>query len=118
MDAKNRLMPFAKFVVPMGAVIDACASAPSSNRAGGEAPAEGGSGTQAVSVSLAVGSNNTNPTSVGSMGDVLYADVAADNVDTVNGYPTREVRVATRVVGTTGAVGNNSLQFTLSPGRR
>ena len=76
-----------------------------------------GSGTQNVSVSLAVGNDNLNPTSLGSMGDVLYEDVAADDVNMVNGYPTRKVRVATRTVGATGTVANGALTFTLSPGQ-
>ena len=76
-----------------------------------------GGGPQTVTVSLAVGNLNLNPSTVGSMGDVLYEDVAADDVDTVDGYPTRKVRVATRVVGATGTVANGGLQFTLSPGQ-
>ena len=75
-----------------------------------------GGAPQAASVSLAVGHSNTNPTSVGSTGDVLYEDVAADGVDVVSGYPTRKVRVATRAVGTTGTVAGGKLTFTLSPG--
>jgi hypothetical protein len=69
-----------------------------------------------VAVGLAVGNQNTFPSSVGSSGDVLYIDVAGDNVDSVKGYATRKVRVATRVVGTTGTISNNKLNFTLSSG--
>ena len=75
-----------------------------------------GSGTKSVAVSLAVGNQNTSPNIVGSSGDALYIDVAADNVDAVGGYATCKVRVATRVIGTTGTVSNNNLNFTLSPG--
>ena len=74
-----------------------------------------GSGTKSVAVSLAVGNQNTFPNSTGSSGDVLYFDVAADNVDSVKGYATRKVRVATRVIGATGTVSGNKLNFTLSP---
>jgi alpha-L-fucosidase 2 len=75
-----------------------------------------GSGTKSVAVGLSVGNQNTFPNSVNSSGDVLYIDVAGDNVDSVKGYATRKVRVATRVVGTTGTISNNKLNFTLSPG--
>lgn len=75
-----------------------------------------GSGTKNVSVSLAVGNENPYANSVGSSGDVLYIDVRADSQDTVGGYNTRKVRVATRVIGTTGTISNNKLNFTLSPG--
>ena len=76
-----------------------------------------GNTPQAVTASLAVGHMNDNPTSGGSMGDVLYEDVAADSVDTVGGDTTRKVRVAIRAVGTTGSVGNGGLTFTLSAGQ-
>jgi hypothetical protein len=75
-----------------------------------------GTGTKGVAVSLAVGNQNTYGSTTGSSGDVLYIDVAADNVGSVGGYATRKVRVATRVIGTTGTIGNNILNFTLSPG--
>ena len=47
-----------------------------------------GSGTKSVAVGLAVGNQNTNPNTVGSSTDVLYIDVASDNVDSVGGYAT------------------------------
>jgi len=75
-----------------------------------------GSGTKSVAVGLSVGNQNTFPNSVGSSGDVLYIDVAGDNVDAVGGYATCKVRVATRVIGTTGTISNNKLNFTLSSG--
>ena len=75
-----------------------------------------GTGTKNVAVSIAVGMENTYSKTPGSSGDVLYLDVGADNVDSVKGYATRKVRVATRVIGTTGTVSNNTLNFTLSPG--
>ena len=75
-----------------------------------------GTGTKSVAVSLAAGNQNTYGNSIGSSGDVLYIDVKADNVDSVGGYATRKVRVATRVIGTTGTISNNTLNFTLSPG--
>lgn len=75
-----------------------------------------GSGTKTVTVSLAVGNDNTYANSLGSSADVLYIDVAADNVDAVSGIATGKVRVATRVIGTTGAISDNKLVFTLSPG--
>jgi len=76
-----------------------------------------GTATQTVTVSLTVGHKNTNPTSTGSMADVLYEDVQGDNSDTVAGYMTHKVRVATRAVGATGTVANGKLTFTLAPGQ-
>jgi alpha-L-fucosidase 2 len=70
-----------------------------------------------VTVSLAPGTNNTYPSSVGSSGDVLYEDVSADSAPMVGGYATRQVRVATRAVGATGTVANGQLTFSLSPGQ-
>jgi len=75
-----------------------------------------GSGTQAVTVSMAVIPGNNYPASSGSSGGVLYFNVAADNTATVGGYNTRQVRVAAGVVGATGTISGNTLQFTLSPG--
>ena len=57
-----------------------------------------GGANQNVTVSLAVGENNSNPTSVNSMNDILYEDVQADGTDTVSGANTHKVRVATRAV--------------------
>jgi hypothetical protein len=76
-----------------------------------------GNTPQTVTASLAVGHQNGNPASGGSMGDVLYEDVAGDNVDTVGGHPTVKVRVATRAIGATGSVGSGGLTFTLSAGQ-
>jgi alpha-L-fucosidase 2 len=76
-----------------------------------------GTGSQQVTVSLAPGTDNTYPSSVSSSGDVLYEDVSADSTPTVGGYVTRQVRVATRAVGTTGTVANGQLMFSLSPGQ-
>ena len=76
-----------------------------------------GSGSQNVTVSLAVGNDNNNPTSTESMADVLYQDVAGDNSDTVGGYTTHKVRIATRAVGVSGTVANNALTFTLTAGQ-
>lgn len=75
-----------------------------------------GSGTQAVTVSLAAGNGNTYPTSSGSSGSVLYYNVAADSTATVGGYNTHQVRIAVGVVGATGTISGSTLQFTLSPG--
>jgi alpha-L-fucosidase 2 len=75
-----------------------------------------GSGTQAVTVSLAAGNGNTYPTSSGSSGSVFYYNVAGDNTSTVGGYNTHQVRVAVGVVGATGTISGSTLQFTLSPG--
>jgi alpha-L-fucosidase 2 len=75
-----------------------------------------GSGTQAVTVSLAAGNGNTYPTSFGSSGSVLYYNVAADSTSTVGGYNTHLVRIAVGVVGATGTISSGTLQFTLSPG--
>ena len=75
-----------------------------------------GTGTQAVTVSLAPGNGNTYPTSTGSSGSVLYINVAGDSTATVGGYNTRQVRVAVGVVGATGTISGSTLQFTLSPG--
>jgi alpha-L-fucosidase 2 len=76
-----------------------------------------GTGTQDVTVSLAVGSGNTNPATVGSMADVLYIDVRADGADKVGNYDTHRVRVATRLVGSAGTAANNQLKFTLKAGQ-
>jgi hypothetical protein len=76
-----------------------------------------GSASQAVTVSLVVGENNGNPNRVDGMNDVLYQDVQADDTDTVGGFNTHKVRVATRVVGTPGTVANGQLTFQLSPGQ-
>jgi len=75
-----------------------------------------GSGTQAVTVSLAAGNGNNYPTSSGSSGNVLYYNVAADSTSTVGGYNTRQVRIAVGVVGATGSISGGALHFTLSPG--
>jgi uncharacterized protein involved in high-affinity Fe2+ transport len=75
-----------------------------------------GSGTQAVTVSMAAGNGNTYPTSSGSSGSVLYYNVAADSTATVGGYNTHQVRVAAGVVGATGTISGSTLHFTLSPG--
>ena len=75
-----------------------------------------GSGTQAVTVSLAPGNGNTYPTSTGSSGSVLYRNVAADSTSTVGGYNTHQVRIAVGVVGATGTISGSTLRFTLSPG--
>jgi alpha-L-fucosidase 2 len=75
-----------------------------------------GSGTQAVTVSMAAGNGNTYPTSSGSSGSVLYYNVAADGTSTVGGYNTHQVRIAAGVVGATGTISGNTLKFTLSPG--
>ena len=75
-----------------------------------------GSGTQAVTVSLAVGNGNTYPTSSGSSGSVLYYNVAGDSTSTVGGYNTHQVRIAAGVVGATGTISSGNLSFTLSPG--
>jgi hypothetical protein len=75
-----------------------------------------GTGSKNVSVTLAAGNQNTYGSTMGSSGDVLYIDVAADNVASVSGYATHKARIATRVIGTTGTISNNTLNFTLSPG--
>jgi alpha-L-fucosidase 2 len=75
-----------------------------------------GSGTQAVTVSMAAGDGNTFPTSSGSSGSVLYYNVAADSTATVGGYNTHQVRIAAGVVGATGTISGSTLHFTLSPG--
>jgi alpha-L-fucosidase 2 len=77
-----------------------------------------GAGALPVAVSLASGHKNANPSSVGSSGDVLYEDVQADGADTVGGHTTHKVRVATRVIGASGAVANGALTFTLTPGQK
>jgi hypothetical protein len=76
-----------------------------------------GPGPQSVSVSLAPGDSNTFPSSVGSSGDVLYIDVAADSVATVGGQATHKARVAVRVIGAAGTTANGSLHFALMPGQ-
>src|SRR5450432_2093269 len=76
-----------------------------------------GDGTQDVTVSLAPGSGNTHPAPLGAMADVLYIDVRADGADKVGNYDTQRVRVATRLVGSTGTALNNQLTFTLQAGQ-
>ena len=76
-----------------------------------------GSGTKTVTVSLSPGNGNGGyGSSMGSSGDVLYIDVRADSADTVSGYNTHRARIAARVIGTTGSISNNQLNFTMSPG--
>jgi hypothetical protein len=77
-----------------------------------------GAAPLSVTVSLAPGHKNSNPSSTGASADVLYEDVQGDSVDTVGGLPTRKVRVATRVLGTPGTVANAALTFTLAPGQK
>src|SRR5579863_5975701 len=57
-----------------------------------------GGATTSGSLSLDVGHDNTFPSAGGTAGDVLYRDVQADATDMVQAFPTRKVRVATRVV--------------------
>ncbi|HEY2899134.1 MAG TPA: hypothetical protein VGL59_01065 [Polyangia bacterium] len=73
-----------------------------------------GGGSQAASVTLAIGHLNTYASATGAIADVLYRDARADASDTIGAQPTRRVRVATRVVGATGAVANDTLAFTLT----
>jgi alpha-L-fucosidase 2 len=75
-----------------------------------------GTAPQAVTVSLAAGHGNTFASAVASEGDALYLDVRADATDQVKGYTARQVRVAARVIGATGAVVGDQLVFTLEPG--
>ncbi len=79
-----------------------------------------GSTPEDVTVSLAPGDSNKYPSAVGSSGDVLYIDVAADGVATVGSEITRKARIAVRVVGAMGAVSTangGALRFTLMPGQ-
>jgi len=75
-----------------------------------------GGGSVDVSASLSVGQGNSYATASGSSGDTLYRDVRADSADTLGGQPTRRVRVAARVVGTTGTVAGDRLTFTIASG--
>ncbi|OCT12942.1 hypothetical protein A8709_21715 [Paenibacillus pectinilyticus] len=75
-----------------------------------------GTGSKTVTVSLDPANQNTFTSTIGSSGDILYRDVRADNADTVNGITTIKARVATRIIGTTGTISSNQLQFTLTPG--
>jgi alpha-L-fucosidase 2 len=75
-----------------------------------------GTGSLAVTVSTAGGIGNTNASTTGATGDVLFRDVRADAADSVGGQPTRRVRIATRVLGATGAVAGAELAFTLAAG--
>ena len=75
-----------------------------------------GAAPKAVAVSLAPGHGNTFASAVAADGDTLYLDVRADAADQVKGYATHQVRVATRVIGATGAIENDQLVFTLEPG--
>jgi alpha-L-fucosidase 2 len=76
-----------------------------------------GGGPKDVAVSLAPGHANTFPSALASEQDVLYLDVQADATDQVAGFKTHKVRVAVRAIGAPGAVNNNQLVFTLSPGQ-
>jgi len=75
-----------------------------------------GSGSKTVTVSLAVGNNNTFPTTVGSSGSVLYLDVQGDSTATVGGYTSPKVRTATTVIGATATINGSTLTFTIQPG--
>ena len=75
-----------------------------------------GGGSVGVTASIAVGSGNTYASATGTQGDVLYRDVRADTNDAIGGQPTHRVRVATRVVGATGAAAADKLTFTLASG--
>ncbi|WP_186438517.1 discoidin domain-containing protein [Cohnella terricola] len=75
-----------------------------------------GSSSKNVSISFNAGNNNNYGITYGSSGDVLYADVRADNTDQVGGVNTRKVRIATRIIGATGTISSNNLNFTLQPG--
>jgi alpha-L-fucosidase 2 len=76
-----------------------------------------GTGTQDITVSLAPGAGNSNPSAVGAMADVLYIDVRADSADKVGNYDTHRARVATRLIGGAATVANNQLKFTLAAGQ-
>jgi alpha-L-fucosidase 2 len=75
-----------------------------------------GGGSVDVSASLSVGTGNTYASATGASADVLYRDVRADSTDAIGGQMTRQVRVATRVVGATGTVSGDKLAFTLASG--
>ncbi|OME79461.1 hypothetical protein BK120_20930 [Paenibacillus sp. FSL A5-0031] len=75
-----------------------------------------GSGSKSAAISLAKGNENSYASSSGSSGDVLYLDVRGDSADTISGYNTRKVRIATRIVGTAGSISGNTLTFTMTPG--
>ncbi|HEY3664694.1 MAG TPA: hypothetical protein VGL19_01795, partial [Polyangiaceae bacterium] len=76
-----------------------------------------GTGSQAVSLTLAPGGGNTNPSAVGVMDDMLYIDVRGDTPDRVGAVDTHRVRVATRLVGAKGTATGNKLSFTLAAGQ-
>jgi alpha-L-fucosidase 2 len=80
--------------------------------------ANAGASALPVSVSIAPGHKNSAPSSAGSSADVLYEDVQGDTTDMVGDQLTRKVRVATRVIGTAGAVANGALSFTLAAGQK
>ncbi|HWZ90807.1 MAG TPA: hypothetical protein VNW92_18225, partial [Polyangiaceae bacterium] len=74
-------------------------------------------GSSAIDVSATPSAGTgTNPGTAGSMGSTLFYDVRADGPDQVAGNDTHRVRLAMRVVGTTGALQNNALSFTIAPG--
>jgi len=76
-----------------------------------------GSQPQDISVSLEGGKQNLNPITVDSSDDVLYLDVRADGDDTVGGFPTCKVRVATRAIGVSAMISSDTMTFTLNPAR-
>jgi alpha-L-fucosidase 2 len=76
-----------------------------------------GASPQDVAVSLSPGDKNAYPSAVGSSGDVLTLDVAADDVAAVAGQTTCKARLAVRVIGAAGTVESGALHFTLMPGQ-
>jgi alpha-L-fucosidase 2 len=76
-----------------------------------------GSQPEQISVSLEVGKQNLNPHTVDSSDDVLYIDVNGDKTDTVGGFKTCKVRVATRVIGVSSVISSDTMNFTLNPGQ-
>jgi hypothetical protein len=75
-----------------------------------------GGGATSASVSLAVGHDNPYASAAGATGDVLTRDVQADPGDMLQGFPTRKVRVATRVLGAQGTIAGGALSFSLASG--
>jgi hypothetical protein len=75
-----------------------------------------GGGSVDVSATLGLGAGNSYASATGASGDIYYRDVRADTADMVGGQATRRVRVATRVVGATGAATQGGLSFTIPSG--
>ncbi|MFK7691326.1 glycosyl hydrolase family 95 catalytic domain-containing protein [Paenibacillus sp. HJGM_3] len=75
-----------------------------------------GQTAQQAMVQLRPGLQNNYGAIQASIGHILYQDVRADHEDLFEGTETCRVRMAARIVGTTGTVSGGTLQWTMLPG--